>query len=137
MPWTCNDYTQKHVPMLRTVQTAGSEPAEYSGSGSSWPKTGPLAIPNTGRSRSLAAHSGVRSSRERVARSGGALRAGRGLRGTADQRGVAGRVDDRAAVRRLRPALPFALAAPPLAWPPVSAVVALLILAVFSSALAY
>jgi drug/metabolite transporter (DMT)-like permease len=33
--------------------------------------------------------------------------------------------------------LPFALAAPPLAWPPVSAVVALLILAVFSSALAY
>src|SRR5829696_7706584 len=68
MPWTCNDYTQKHVPMLRTVQTAGSEPTKYSGSGPSWPKTGPLAIPNTGRSRSLAAHSGVRSSRERVAR---------------------------------------------------------------------
>src|SRR5829696_3505072 len=104
MPWTCNDYTQKHVPMLRTVQTAGSEPTKYSGSGPSWPKTGPLAIPNTGRSRSLAAHSGVRSSRERVARSGGALRAGQGLRGTADHRGVAGRVDDRAAARRLRPA---------------------------------
>src|SRR5215217_4022034 len=33
--------------------------------------------------------------------------------------------------------LPFALAAPPQAWPPPSAVVALLILAVFSSALAY
>jgi drug/metabolite transporter (DMT)-like permease len=33
--------------------------------------------------------------------------------------------------------LPFALAAPPRVWPPVSAVVALLILAVFSSALAY
>ena len=33
--------------------------------------------------------------------------------------------------------LPFALAAPPRAWPPVSAVVALLILAVFSSVLAY
>src|SRR5215216_4670169 len=33
--------------------------------------------------------------------------------------------------------LPFAMAAPPRAWPPPSAVVALLILAVFSSALAY
>ena len=33
--------------------------------------------------------------------------------------------------------LPFALAAPPRAWPPLSAVVALLILAVFSSVLAY
>ena len=33
--------------------------------------------------------------------------------------------------------LPFALATPPRAWPPLSAVVALLILAVFSSVLAY
>jgi drug/metabolite transporter (DMT)-like permease len=33
--------------------------------------------------------------------------------------------------------LPFAVAAPPRAWPPLSAIVALLILAVFSSVLAY
>src|SRR5215207_10401114 len=33
--------------------------------------------------------------------------------------------------------LPFALAAPPRAWPPLSAIIALLILAVFSSVLAY
>jgi hypothetical protein len=104
MPWTCNDYTQKHVPMSRTVQTAGSEPTEYSGSGSSWPKTGPLAIPNTGRSRSLVAHSGVRGGRERAARGGGALRSGQGLHRTAVHRGIAGRLDDRAAARSLRPA---------------------------------
>ena len=138
MPWTCNDYTQKHVPMLRTVQTAGSEPTKYSGSGSSWPKTGPLAIPNTGRFRSLAAHSGVRSSRECIARSGGALRAGWGLHRTAVHRGVAGRV---AKIGQQLGAfvllLPFALSAPLRAWPPVSEVVALLLLAVFSSALAY